>query len=81
MATLHILRNFDTKLAEETINADGGDQLLLIQDAVLHPGPFPCPVSVCQDDLAARNTKSDHPRVDYDAIRDLMLNHDQVVLW
>ncbi len=81
MATLHVLRNFDTTLADETIDVDAGDQLLLIQDAVLNPGPFPCPVSLCQDDLAARNVESPHPVVDYDGMRDLMLAHDRVVLW
>jgi len=81
VATLHILRNLDSRLAEEVIDQTGGDRLLLIQDAVLHPGPFPCPVSVCQDDLAARNVTSPHQRVDYDAIRDLMLGHARVVLW
>ena len=81
MATLHILRNLDTQLAEESIDSPGGDQLLLIQDAVLHPGPFPCSATVCQDDLAARSGTSSHPAVDYDGIRDLMLAHDRVVLW
>jgi sulfur transfer complex TusBCD TusB component (DsrH family) len=81
MATLHILRNLDTKLAEEAVDASDGDQLLLIQDAVLHPGPFPCSVTVCRDDLSARNIVSTYPSVDYDGIRDLMLAHERVVLW
>ncbi len=81
MATLHILRNFDSALANETIDAKVGDQLLLIQDAVLHPGPFPCAVAVSRDDVAARGVESVHPSVDYDGMRDLMLAHQRVVLW
>lgn len=80
MATLHILRNFDRKLLDDTFDA-AGDRILLIQDAVLHPGPFPCPVSVCQDDAQARGIEPPADALSYEGIRDLMLAHDRVVLW
>jgi len=79
VATLHILRNLDATLCLEAMAGD--DQLLLLQDAVLSPGPFACPVSVGVDDLKARGQKSDHAALNFDEIRDLMLAHDRAVLW
>ena len=81
MATLHILRNLDSDLCRQSIDGTAGDTLLLIQDAVLNPGPFDCRVSVCQDDLAARSLETEHDALSYDDIRDLMLAHERVVLW
>ncbi|MBI5136228.1 MAG: hypothetical protein HZA24_02705 [Nitrospirae bacterium] len=81
MATLHILRNFDRKLMDDTIDTGAGDQILLVQDAVLHPGPFPCTVSVSQDDMLARNVQPPYEALSYAGIRDLMIAHARVVLW
>ncbi len=84
MNTLHILRNLDTALVFDAVETgpDGGDRLLLIQDGVLNQGPFPCDVSVAQDDLTARDIKNcPHSALTYEEIRDLMLAHTRVILW
>ncbi len=81
MATLHILRNLDTALCFEAVASGQGDGLLLVQDAVLYPGPFPCPVQVGADDLKARGITCDHPQLSYDGMRDLMFTYEHVVLW
>lgn len=82
MSTLHILRNLDTALAFEAVDTGQDDKLLLIQDGVLNQGPFPCDVSVAQDDLTARDIQDcPHSALTYEEIRDLMLAHTRVVLW
>ncbi|MFQ5508340.1 MAG: hypothetical protein ACE5FN_03275 [Leptospirillia bacterium] len=79
--TLHILRNLDIRLCQETLNAPAGDSVLLIQDGVLGRDHFDCEVRVCRDDLTARNMESSHKALSYTEIKDLMLAHDRVILW
>jgi sulfur transfer complex TusBCD TusB component (DsrH family) len=81
MATLHMLRDLDARLCLEALDPGAGDRLVLIQDAVLSKGPFPCEVHACQQDATARGVTSPFPAVTYDGIRDLILEHDKVVLW
>jgi len=81
VSTLHILRNLDARYCLETLDVAAGDAVLLVQDGVLHRGQFPCPVSACRDDVNARQVEVDHPQVDYDGMRDLILAHDRALLW
>lgn len=81
MATLHMLRNLDTRLLLETLDAEAGDRLVLIQDGVLARGPFPCETHACQQDVTARGVATPFPALPYEGIRDLMLAHEKVILW
>ena len=84
MKTLHIVRKTNDPLAMEAIQNEerqGGTAVLLLQDGVLAKGTFPDETYVCREDLAARGIRAPYRPVDYEAIAQLIAQHDRVVTW
>lgn len=84
MKTLHVIRKTNDPLAMEAIRSERDRReigVLLLQDGVLAKGDFPDATYVCEEDLAARGTKSPYRVVNYEAIAHLMAEYDRVTTW
>jgi sulfur relay protein TusB/DsrH len=84
MKSLHIVRKANDPLAMEAIQNEQQQSsvaILLLQDGVLSKGPFPDDTYICREDLTARGIKSRYRPVNYDAIAQLIADHDRIVTW
>ncbi|MGE5619183.1 MAG: DsrH/TusB family sulfur relay protein [Sphingomonadaceae bacterium] len=85
MRALHILRSMEDERALATALSHAADHptsLLLLQDAVLaRVDGFPGPVYASAEDVAARGKGGTFREVDYEAIVNLIFEHDRVITW
>jgi sulfur transfer complex TusBCD TusB component (DsrH family) len=84
MKTLHVVRKLDDPLPFELLNRKeerGKDTLLLIHDAVFHRGPLPQKAFASAPDIAARGITSPLPTLTDEAICQLIIEHDRIIVW
>lgn len=85
MKVLHILRNYDDRLASDIREAiarlDGVEQaILMIQDGV-YARPAAAHAFACAEDVRARGIETDLELVDYDRIVEMLFEYDRVITW
>lgn len=84
MSILHLVRNPDDQRAFATIEAQASETdvtVIYLQDAVYRE-PIPgVRTFVCALDWQARQPQTTCEQVDYDAIIELIAQHDKVITW
>jgi len=83
MATLHLIRRPDDRLAFEAAGRQGREAtVLLIQDGVRAVAPEGvASVYVSADDVQARGVKTAYPLVDTAKMSELIVGYERVLVW